>query len=182
VLLALGVTASSSLVVFGASGVGLSAIMAAVDLNPNRLELARELGATHVFDGTQQDLLASLQSITGGGAQYTLDTTGVPEVITAAIHLLRPTGTCGLVGVLRETAALDQTVLFGRNIMGIIEGDAVPRIFIPRLIELWRQGRFPFDKLIKTFPLEQINDAEQAATDGEVVKPALVPAGWQGRG
>jgi aryl-alcohol dehydrogenase len=188
VLLALRVTAGSSLVVFGAGGVGLSAIMAArlagaatiaaVDLNLNRLELARKLGATHVFDGRQQDLLAALQGVTGGGAQYTLDTTGVPGVITAAIHLLRPTGTCGLVGVLWETAALDQTVLFGRNIMGIMEGDAVPRIFIPWLIELWRQSRFPFDKLIKTFPLEQINEAEQAAIKGEVVKPVLVPAGW----
>jgi aryl-alcohol dehydrogenase len=112
------------------------------------------------------------------GPSTPLDTTGVPGVITAAIHLLRPTGTCGLVGVLWETAALDQTVLFGRNIMGIMEGDAVPRIFIPWLIELWRQSRFPFDKLIKTFPLEQINEAEQAAIKGEVVKPVLVPAGW----
>ena len=81
--------------------------------------------------------------------------------------------------MLRETAAVDQTVLFGRNIMGIMEGDAVLRIFIPRLIELWRQGRFPFDKLIKIFRLEQINEAEQAVVKGEVVKPVLVPAGWQ---
>jgi aryl-alcohol dehydrogenase len=61
--------------------------------------------------------------------------------------------------------------------MGILEGSAVPQVFIPTLIELWRQGRFPFDKLIKTFPLEQINEAEQAAIKGEVVKPVLLPSG-----
>ncbi|MCW2942826.1 MAG: aryl-alcohol dehydrogenase, partial [Actinomycetia bacterium] len=63
----------------------------------------------------------------------------------------------------------------GRNLMGILEGDAVPQLLIPQLIQLWKQGRFPFDKLITTYPLSQINQAEAAATGGAAVKPVLIP-------
>jgi aryl-alcohol dehydrogenase len=185
VFVALGVAAGTSIVVFGAGGVGLSAVMAAnvagaativaVDLNPARLELARELGATHTFDGQRQDLLERLVQVTGGGAQYVLDTTGVPAVIQNAIHALRPTGICGLVGVQQGDLVLEPTALaVGRNVMGILEGDAVPQVLIPQLIALWQQGRFPFDKLIKTFSLDEINEAEQASLKGAVVKPVLV--------
>ena len=188
VLVSLRVAAGSSVVVFGAGGVGLSAVMAAkvagaavivaVDLNPGRLELARELGATHTFDGAQGDLASAIQGITGGGAQYTLDTTGVASVAATAVEVLRPTGTCGLIAPLQGDLVLGPHVLgIGRTVTGILEGSAVPQVFIPTLIELWRQGRFPFDKLIKTFPLEQINEAEQAAIKGEVVKPVLLPSG-----
>jgi aryl-alcohol dehydrogenase len=185
VFAALGVTAGTSIIVFGTGGVGLSAVMAAkvagaativaVDLNPARLELARELGATDTFDGALPDLLERLQQVTVGGAQYCLDTTGLPAVINIAVHALRPTGTCGLVGVQQGDIVLDPLALaVGRNIMGILEGDAVPQVLIPRLIALWQQGRFPFDKLIKTFSLDEINEAEQASLKGEVVKPVLV--------
>jgi aryl-alcohol dehydrogenase len=185
VLIALGVTAGSSIAVFGAGAVGLSAVMAArvagaativaVDLNPARLALAEGLGATHTLDGARDDLLAALQDATGGGAQYSFDTTGVPAVIGTAIAALRPTGTCGLVGVQQGDLVLDPyTLSIGRSVMGIFEGDAVPQVFIPRLIDLWRQGRFPFDRLVEAFPLEAINEAEQASAKGEVVKPVLL--------
>jgi aryl-alcohol dehydrogenase len=185
VFVALRVAAGTSVVVFGTGGVGLSAVMAArvagattivaVDLNPARLELARELGATHTFDGGQTDLLEQLHRATDGGAQYTLDTTGVPAVIHTAVHALRPTGTCGLVGAQQGDLVLDPAALaVGRNVMGILEGDAVPHVLIPRLIALWQQGLFPFDRLIKTFPFEEINEAEQASLTGKVVKPVLV--------
>lgn len=186
ILIALGVRAGSSVAVFGVGGVGMASIMAAqvagaaviiaVDINPARLTLARELGATHTIDGAADDLLGSIQEIAGGGVQYTVDTTGVPAVIGTAIAALRPTGTCGLVGVPQGGLTLDPGVLsVGRNVMGILEGDAVPQVFIPQLIALWRQGRFPFDKLIKTFPLAAINEAEQASLAGDVVKPVLLP-------
>jgi aryl-alcohol dehydrogenase len=162
VLNALPVDAGSSFVVFGAGAVGLSAVMAAkvagattviaVDLNDARLALAEELGATHIVNAANTDALGQVYAVTGGGAEYALDTTGVPSVITTAINGLRPTGTCGLVAVQQG-------------------------VFIPRLIALWQQGRFPFDKLVKTFPLERINEAEKASLSGEVVKPVLVPGG-----
>ncbi|NJP97710.1 NAD(P)-dependent alcohol dehydrogenase [Nonomuraea sp. FMUSA5-5] len=185
VLLALQVAAGSSVIVFGTGAVGLSAIMAAhlagaativaVDVNPARLDLARELGATHAFDGAHDGLPAMLEKVSGG-AHYTIDTTGSPAVIATAVGALRPTGTCGLVGAPQGDVVLDSRVLMaGRNLRGISEGDAVPQVFIPMLIGLWRQGRFPFDKLIKTFPLDRINEAERATVTGEVVKPVLLP-------
>jgi aryl-alcohol dehydrogenase len=188
VLISLNVAAGSSVVVFGAGGVGLSAVMAAkvagaaaivaIDLNPGRLELARELGATHTFDGAQDDLVATIKGATDGGAQYSLDTTGLPAVIATAVEVLRPTGTCGLIGAQQGDLVLGPHLLGpGRTVKGILEGDAVPQVFIPKLIALWQQGRFPFDKLVRTFPLDQINEAEQASLKGEVVKPVLLTSG-----
>jgi aryl-alcohol dehydrogenase len=186
VLNVLGVTAGSSIAVFGAGGVGLAAVMAAqvagaatviaVDLHQSRLDLAAELGATHTINGADDGIAAQILAITGDGAQYSFDTTGVPAVITTAINSLRPTGTCGLVGVQHSDLVLDPMALAGgRNLMGILEGDAVPHLFIPRLIRLWRQGRFPFDRLLTRYPLSQINQAETDATSGVAVKPVLIP-------
>ena len=61
-----------------------------------------------------------------------------------------------------------------RHVLGILEGDAVPQVFIPELIALWRQGRFPFDRLIGTFAFEDIDRAEQSSLSGEVIKPVLL--------
>jgi aryl-alcohol dehydrogenase len=186
ILVALGVECGASVAVFGTGSVGLSAVMAArasgvttiaaVDANPARLALARELGATHTVEGNAADLVAQLQQVIVGGFQYTLDTTGVPAVIQTAIGSLRPTGTCGLVGAQQGNLVLGPVDLaFGRNVKGILEGDALPEVLIPRLIQLWQQGRFPFDRLITRYPLDKINEAEQASIRGEVIKPVLVP-------
>jgi aryl-alcohol dehydrogenase len=186
VLVAMAVRPGTSIVVFGTGAVGLAAVMAArvagcttiigVDLHESRRELATELGATHVVDGADPDLIARVTELTGGGAQYSFDTTGVPDVIVSAITVLRPTGTCGLVGVQTGPLTIEPSLLAsGRNVMGILEGDAVPQVFIPQLIDLWRQGRFPFDRLVQTFPLAGIDEAEQASLSGRVVKPILVP-------
>lgn len=100
----------------------------------------------------------------------------MPAVIQIAMKSLRPTGTCGLVGAQQGDLVLGHTALaYGRNVKGILVGDAVPEALIPRLIELWQQGQFPFDKLITTFPLDQINEAERASVSGEIVKPVLIP-------
>ncbi len=186
VLIALGVTPGSSIAIFGAGGVGLAAVMAAavagattiiaIELHPSRLALASELGATHTINGADDDITAQILAITGDGAQYCFDSTGVPAVITTAINSLRPTGTCGLVGTGQGNLVLDPFALAsGRNLMGILEGDAVPQLLIPRLIDLWKQGRFRFDKLITSYPLSQVNQAEADATSGAAVKPVLIP-------
>ncbi|MFE5774223.1 NAD(P)-dependent alcohol dehydrogenase [Streptomyces sp. NPDC056485] len=186
VLLALKAGAGSSVVVFGAGGVGLSAIMAArvagattivaVDLNENRLSLARELGATATVQGGDDDIVEQLRELTGGGTQYALDTTGVPEVINTAIDALRPTGTVGLIGAPSRPLTLAPAALTqGKNVKGIMEGDAVPQLFIPQLLQLWRDGRFPFDRLVRTYPLSAINDAERDAAAGTTIKPVLLP-------
>ncbi|MGH7805473.1 MAG: NAD(P)-dependent alcohol dehydrogenase [Candidatus Binatia bacterium] len=186
VLVAMGVRAGSSIAIYGAGAVGLSAVMAArvagsttivaVDLNAGRLELAKELGATHVIDGRATDVTEQIMALTGGGLDYAFDTTAVPAVILGAINTVRPPGTIGLVGVRGADLVLPPMALeLGRTIMGIIEGDAVPQRFIPQMITLWKQGRFPFDRLIQKFPIAKIDEAERASLAGEVVKPVVVP-------
>ncbi|MEU1208710.1 NAD(P)-dependent alcohol dehydrogenase [Nocardia sp. NPDC005825] len=186
VFTALGVEAGSSLAVFGAGTVGLSAVMAArvagaavivaVDVNPERLRLAEKLGATHTFLGSTENLGDAVKALVPGGLDYSLDTTGVPEVVSTAIDVLRLRGVCGCVGVqLKPLTVRPDQLAFGRTIKGILEGDSVPKLLIPRLIELWRQGRFPFDELVQTFPLDAINEAERAMKSGAVVKPVLIP-------
>ncbi|MBA4207977.1 MAG: alcohol dehydrogenase [Parvibaculum sp.] len=180
--------AGSSIAIFGAGSVGLAAIMAAktvgcttivaVDLNDQRLALARELGATHTLHGDGQTV-ETIQALTGGeGVQYSIECTGLPQVVRQAVDCLRLTGTCGIVGVapLGTEFKLDMNaVLFGRTVRGIIEGDSIPDIFIPQLIELWRQGRFPFDRLIRFYPLSEIEEAARASERGEVLKAVLLP-------
>jgi aryl-alcohol dehydrogenase len=172
--------------VFGAGTVGLSAVMAAavmgatpiiaVDLHETRLALAKELGATHVLHGDDPDLAASIRRISGGdGVEHALDTTGVPAVLSAAIHGLTSHGVLGVVAVQAGDLTIAPTdIACGRTITAIIEGDSIPQLLIPMLIGLWQAGRLPFDKLITTYPLSEINDAEKAARRGDVVKPVLL--------
>ncbi len=175
-----------SIAVFGAGTVGLSAIMAArvsgastivaVDLKQQRLDLALELGATHAFLGTEPELATKIRSLVPGGLDFSLDNTGAPAVIATAVDVLRLRGTAGLLGVALEPVPFSpQQFAMGRVVKGILMGDAVPRLLIPPLLDLWQQGRFPFDRLITTFPLDQINEAEEAMRTGKVVKPVLIP-------
>jgi aryl-alcohol dehydrogenase len=185
ILGALDVQPGTSVAVFGAGAVGLSAVMAAkvagattivaVDLQQHRLDLALELGATHVVKGDAPDVAAQILAANGGGVQYSFDTTGIPAVIVTALQATRMTGTCGLVGVQQGDLVLDSTTMLGKSIVNILEGSVDPQVFIPRMIQLWQDGRFPFDRLIQEFPLEQINEAEQSSLAGGVIKPVLRP-------
>jgi aryl-alcohol dehydrogenase len=114
-------------------------------------------------------------AITGGGVQYAFDTTGVPAVMLGAIRATRMTGTIGFVGVQTGPLELTSFDYIGKTIINILEGSADPQVFIPRMIALWQEGRFPFDRLIEKFPLDQINEAEQSSLAGGVIKPVLIP-------
>lgn len=189
VMNALEPRAGSNIAIFGAGSVGLAAVMAAkivgcatiiaIDLNAERLTLAEELGATHAIHAGSGNPVADIQALTGGeGVHYSLECTGSPRVLRQAVDCLRLTGTCGVVGVapLGTEVSLDiNAILFGRTVRGIIEGDSVADVFIPLLIDLWRQGRFPFDRLVRFFPLTEIETAVQASERGEVLKAILLP-------
>jgi len=175
----------SSIVIFGAGAVGLSAIMAArvagctsiiaVDLHANRLELARELGATHVIDPLAGDIVQAVRAI-GGGVNYAIDTTANTTVIRQAVDCLLPMGRCTMVGVSPPGAEVTVPVMslfFGQTLCGAVEGNAVPKILIPRLIELWRQGRFPFERMVKFYDFEQINQAVADSASGATLKAIL---------
>lgn len=187
VLNSLRVPAGTSLAVFGTGAVGLSAVMAGViagcttiigiDLNPVRLELARELGATHVVDARERDALQAVQEITGAGADFSLETTASPQVFRQAVDCTAPTGVCGLIGApaFGTEVSLDMNAILvaGRTVRGIVEGDSVPAVFIPRLVQLWEQGRFPVERMMTHYDFDQINQAADAAEKGRVIKPVL---------
>jgi aryl-alcohol dehydrogenase len=187
VLIAMGVGTGDTLAVFGTGAVGLAAVMAAnvvgaskiiaVDLHSQRRELALELGATHAFDGADPDLVESIKDLTGGGVNYSFDTTAVPSVVNSAIDSLQIRGFCGLVGVGSASFTLGpQSLGGGRTASYLLEGNAVPQIFIPKMVQLWRRGRFPFDRLIETYPMTQADQAEEDSLAGRTVKPVLLPA------
>lgn len=179
----------AALAVFGAGAVGSAAIMAArvsaatkiiaVDVIPERLDLAKELGATHVLDGNDPDLGQHLSEITSGnGLDFALDTTARTNLLRTAVDSLGIRGVAAEVGsakagteVSLETGA---SLNRGWGVKTVIQGSSVPQIFIPALIELWQQGRFPFDKLITTYSFASINEALDDAKRGVVIKPVVV--------
>ncbi|GAB7028926.1 NAD(P)-dependent alcohol dehydrogenase [Streptomyces sp. NPDC021749] len=177
-------TSSSSLVVFGAGSVGLSAVMTAVaegssvvavDPVASRRAVARDLGAVATLDPEDvDDVATAVREITQGGAHHAIDTTGQSAVISQAIAALRQRGTLALVGI-GKTAEFDiMTVMTkGIQLRGVIEGDAAPQTFIPHLIALHEQGRLPVEKLITRYPFGDIEAAARAAASGEVIKPVL---------
>lgn len=184
----LGARSGESLAVFGLGAVGMAAVMAAkaldcdpiiaIDLNPDRLEMARSLGATHCLNPTEsRDLVWDVMGLVPNGVDYSLDAVGSGAVIRQALEILCSPGHCVTVGFhgLQHDITIDQGhLLLGRRLSGVIEGDADPRTFVPQLIALYRDGRFPFDRLITTFPFGQINEAIAASQRGEVIKPVLV--------
>lgn len=175
----------SSIAVFGSGAVGLSAIMAAkiagclniiaVDIHDNRLELAKELGATHILNGKNVDVVQEIKAITGGGLHYAVETTGVPPVVKQAIHSLRPLGACAIVGVTPEMTfdVHNDIMAEGKTVMGVIEGDSIPQVFIPQLVNYFKRGLFPFDKLTKVYDFEQINEAFEDSKSGSTIKPIV---------
>ena len=155
-------------------------IIIAVDVKANRLELAQELGATHVINAAETDPVQEIQRITKGGVNYSFESTGVAKVIRQAVSALRPLGVCGMVGQVQpgQEVSIDPwTILHGRTLRGIIQGDAIPQILIPQIVELHLQGRFPIERLIEYYPLEDINKAVADSEQGTVVKAVLRPNG-----
>jgi len=186
VIEALKVGFGDTIAVLGTGGVGLSAIMAArlvgarrivaVDLSLERLELARQFGATDCLPGDEEGLLGKLRGITGRGLDFTFNTTNAPAVHSLGLDALAMNGTAGLVAApLGEWKPQMFAMLAGgRQLRGILGGDAAPRLFIPRLIDCWRQGRFPFDQMLSFYPFAEIGRAFADAHSGKAIKPILL--------
>lgn len=184
----LRLAAGSSLAVFGLGTVGLAAVMAArvvgaaaivaIDPNPVRRELAGELGATHLIDPTAtDDVVWDVMAVSPVGVDATIDAVGHADVVRQAVECLRVTGTCatlGLQGLENDVVINQGHLLLGRTLTGVIEGDADPQEFLPVMLDWWRAGGFPFERLIRTFPFDEIEQALAAARDGSVVKPVLL--------
>jgi len=179
VMNSLKVSRRESIAVFGTGAVGLAAVMASrfvkadpiigVDMKRKRLKVALRLGATHAIDNRDQDVASRIANITGKGVDYVVETTGRTEVHQLAISVLNPYGVVALLTGEEGTDALPE----GRRTLGIIQGDAVPQRFIPKLIKLYLAGKFPFDRLVKFYKFEDINRAIADSKRGDTIKPVL---------
>jgi aryl-alcohol dehydrogenase len=176
----------SSIAIFGVGNVGMSAVLAAVvcgcttiigvDIHSDRLEMAKEFGATHTANAGKEDPVKAILDITGGGPEFSLECVGNPAVFRQAVDILPRLGVCGLLGVVppgTEVGLNMDLIMNGRTVTGILGGDAIPDLFIPRLIDLYSQGRFPFDRLITFYPFDDINKAVEDMEKGRVMKPVL---------
>ena len=189
ILNTLDVKEGSSVAVFGVGNVGLSAVMAArirnarvivaIDLDERRLELAKTLGATHTVDGSSEDVVAQVKkwSPQGAGVAYAADCTGSPRVIANMLECLAVRGRAAQVGV----AAPDQTVpvkilqhlLRGQEYVGCAGGDALPSALLPWIMEQQQRGRFPLEKLISYYDVQDFARAFEDAKSGSAIKPVL---------
>ncbi len=189
VMNSMGADEGSTLLVLGGGSVGLSAVLGGVvqscaniivvEPHVSRRKLALEMGATHALDPADGALADQVKAVSELGADFIFDTTGIPAVIESTFTAMAPHASLGLVGVPADPTASVNVSLFGAlvagvKVYGIIEGDAVPDEFIPRLVQLHAEGRFPFDKMITKFPFSQVNEAIEAQHKGDVVKAVLV--------
>ncbi|GAB3170945.1 NAD(P)-dependent alcohol dehydrogenase [Myceligenerans halotolerans] len=185
---ALDVRPGARAAVFGAGAVGLSAVVAAalrepgllvaVDVVPERLALAIELGATHAVDGREEDVVARIAEITGGaGLTHALDTTGLPAVARSAIDALGGRGrlvTCAAPPPGTEIPVDFQGILAGKSVSGVTMGDADPKVLIPQLVDLVAAGKLPLGRLIKQYKLSELDAAFTDMYQGTAVKPVIV--------
>src|SRR5690606_34099379 len=123
------------------------------------------------IDGNDEDQVEQIRDLTHGGASHAFDTTGVAPVLSRLVDALGWGGRLGIVGAAPGlTLDLLPVRQLGRQVQGIVEGDSVPRVFIPQLLELRRKGRFPLEKLARTYPFTDLEAAIGDTTSGAAVK------------
>ena len=184
----LRVSAGDSLLVIGAGAVGLSAVMTAkvvgafpiiaVDIDEGRLALAMELGATHILNpAREEDIPARVKEIVPRGVSFAFDNTGMDKSWTIAARSLGMKGTLGTVHAPGEDTInfpAYEMIARAAQFKFILAGSAVPRTFLPMLVDWHKQGRFPYDRLVTTFPFTDVNAAFAASKSGEAIKPVLL--------
>lgn len=182
--------AGSSLVVTGCGIVGLSAVMAGkingcqeiivIEPHAARRKMALEVGATHAIDPyEQEDFEAAIRAIVPNGVNYAVDTTGRRQTLDNLTRCFTTQGTLAMVGMTNPeddfSCAGMQFLASGLTVKGIIEGDSQPDKFIPELIAYYEAGQLPIDKMIKTYPLKDIDTAVHEHHVGECIKAVLIP-------
>jgi Zn-dependent alcohol dehydrogenase len=182
-----GLRAGESIVIYGCGGVGLSAVMGAkiagagkliaVDVVDRKLEMAKDLGADHVVNASRENPQERVLEITGGGADYSMDTVGNVQVIAQAFGSIHSSGTCVLVGVPPLGDMLNLApyeFLLGKKLIGSYLGNVRTRVDVPRYIDLYVNGQLPIEKLItRYYSLDEINEAFEALEKGEVIRGVI---------
>lgn len=182
-------TPGSSAAVIGCGGVGLSALLGcalagcypliAVDVEPRKLEFARELGASHTLNAREADVVKELRGLTRIGPDYAFDSVGAAGTIVQALTSVRPGGTAVVMGMhaLKQEVPIPAAVLIAQNkrLLGSFAGSSRPLVDLPKLIELYRGGRLPVDKLIShRYGLNQVAQAFADLEAGKIARGVLV--------
>ncbi|HSS89528.1 MAG TPA: S-(hydroxymethyl)mycothiol dehydrogenase [Streptosporangiaceae bacterium] len=183
------VTRGDSVAVIGCGGVGDAAILGAqlagartiigVDVDPRKLDWARQFGATHVINSRETDPVERIQELTGGnGADVVIEAIGRPETYLQAFYGRDLAGTVVLVGVPTPDMRLEAPLLdfFGRG--GALKsswyGDCLPERDFPMLTDLYLQGRLPLDKFVsEIISLDQVESAFAKMERGEVLRSVV---------
>lgn len=177
----------SSIIITGCGPVGLSAVMAAkiagctkiiaCDVVPSRLELAKELGATDTINSREvESVIETVKALTDGmGTHYAIDCTGIGACVRQSLNCTRSLGKCVVLGATQElTIHVEEELMgTGKTLVGLVEGCSIPQIFIPQLLDYYRKGMFPFDRLIQFYDFEDINQAFEDTKNGKVIKAVL---------
>ncbi len=178
----------STVAVYGAGGVGLSAIQGAriagarmiiaVDVFENKLATARELGATHIVDASSGDPVAAIRDMTGGGVDYAFECIGLKQAAEQAFDCIRQGGTATIVGMIPvgQKIELDGRIfLREKKIQGSSMGSNRFRVDMPKYIDFYMQGRLKLDEMItRRGKLEDVNEAFRAMKAGEVARTVLM--------
>lgn len=186
----IGACMGDPVVILGAGGVGLAAVMSArlagasplivVDVDEAKLALAAELGATVTIDGRDGDIVDQVLAHIPEGALWVIEAIGRPETLNAAVRMLAPGGTAIAVGLGRAgqtfEVPVNELVQRQKRVMGSLYGSSIPQLDLPVIFDLYRSGQLPLDRLIgEKFPLDQIGDAFDALKRGAVGRAVVYP-------
>ena len=184
------VTRGQSVAVIGCGGVGDAAIagaalagaktVIAVDVDPRKLEWAKQFGATHTVNGRETDAVAAVQGLTGGfGADVVIDAVGRPETWKQAFYARDLAGTVVLVGVPTPDMRLEMPLVdfFGRggSLKSSWYGDCLPERDFPMLVDLHLQGRLPLERFVsETIGLDDVEQAFEKMEHGDVLRSVVL--------
>ena len=179
-----------SVAVFGCGGVGCAAVagarlagastIIAIDLDPGKLELASQFGATHVIDASGTDAVEAIRSLTGGnGADVCIEAVGNPAVMSQAFYARDLAGTLVQVGVPTPDMRVDLPMIdfFGRGgrLRPSWYGDCLPSRDFPMLVDLYMQGRLDLDRFVsETVGLDDVEGAFSRMQSGQVLRSVIV--------
>jgi S-(hydroxymethyl)glutathione dehydrogenase/alcohol dehydrogenase len=177
-----------SVAVIGCGGVGLNVVqgariagattIVAVDTNPRKLDLARKLGATHAVDPGAHGIVDAVHRVVPNGVDAAFEVVGVPQLVADAFRATRPGGRCVMVGIppAGEAIPIDGRALFGeRRLLGTTGGSNVPVRDIPRIAQLYQDGRLDLGTLVSARrPLRDFAEAIAETERGDVARSVVV--------
>ncbi len=182
------VAPGETVAVIGCGGIGLSAIQGAriagankiiaVDTNPSKLELAQQLGATHMVNAASQDPIEAVKDLTGGGVHHSFEAVGMKVTAEQAYEMLRNGGQATVIGMIPVGTKIEiegSDLLYEKKLTGSNMGSNQFRTDMPRYVDMYLDGRLHLDEMVsKTITLDQINDGFDDMKAGNVARSVIL--------